>query len=62
MKGTTSAREALRLRPSLLLSCVSGNPAIMDSLVAFSASPCASFGPVENVLHEPAKQDVPSLA
>lgn len=60
--GITSAVEALRLRPSLLLSCVSGNPATTDSLVALSASPLLlrpCFSPFENVLQDPVARTRP---
>ena len=52
----TSARDALRLRPCLLLSCVLTN-AGMEAVVAIIADVlpfCAWSSPVESVRQEPA--------
>ena len=52
----TSARDALRLRPCLLLSCVLTN-AGMEAVVAMFADVlpfCAWSSPVESVRQEPA--------
>ena len=53
----TSARDALRLRPCLLLSCVLTN-AGMETVVAIIADVlpfCAWSSPVESVRQEPAE-------